>query len=525
MILSKRLEILTLAGFLLLVWAAYSFYIYGLPARYNSPDEMANAFFTSRLASGQPMSLSLGEYHGVSTDIIHPRSTKVVNNQILPTSFLGLPLLFGWLGKFVGIGAVPYLTPLFGALALLALYYFTKEIFDNRTAWVFIILTSILPAFWYYHARPFFHNALFVDLLAILLWLSLKSIKDGRWFYYLLTGLFFGLAVVVRSSELPWLLAASIIILIWYRKKIKFTHLFLSLIGIILAGWPVLVTNRYWYGSYFYSGYQADAVVSDAGTFITFIKGILLPFGFDIQNIYLSAYNYLFNLQWWWLVMVLMGAVLLFKSWRAVPDLARGYLIAGLLVSVWLIVYYGSWLFYDNTNFLTTLGTSYIRYWLPLLVFGLWPVSWLLAKWWSRRWGKIVTVIIIFSFFFFSYQLVVFESQEGLRAVSKNIKKFAAVSLQVQAITPNNSVIVSGITDKFFFPERQVIVELSTEHDFETLVQLLKQNIQVYNYRQVMTADNLIIEQGRLNKYNLTLNSAGLTIDDYALYEYKLLTL
>ncbi len=511
-------EKIGLAVFLILAFVIYSSFSFGSPQRYNSPDEMANAFFAKQVARGGEMSLSIPTT--LSSEIIHPRSTIVKNHKILPASFIGLPIYYGSIGRVFGEGALPYLTPLFGAMALWALYSFTCKIFDKPTAWIFTLLTAVSPAFWYYHSRPFFHNALFFDLVAILIWLAHKIISEKKWWIYILAGSVFGLAIAVRSSEAVWLVPLTLIFIIWQRKSLDFIKLPLFVFASGVAFLPVILTNLKLYGSWWSSGYQS-AVTGGAGSgALVGATNLLLPFGFSFKNIIFTLWHYCITLQWWIMIPFGLAIVIFFINWRSMPRLVRGYTLIGLLMTIWLTVYYGSWLFFDNTNMHATIGTSYLRYWLPWLVFSLWPISFLLTRWWSRSFVKLGAVLYIIVFIFFSVQTVIYSKEEGLKAVRQNVWRFDNESSLVRAATPENSVIVSGITDKFFWPERQVIVELS-DNDYVAVVGLLKAGVSVYNYRQTLSNESMVRENSNLEQFSLKFENTIVDNGDYSLYEYK----
>src|SRR5574338_449478 len=87
----------------------------------------------------------------------------------------GLPLILGWVGGVVGTQALPYLTPLGAIFGLLALFGIVRELTTGNkpAAWLASLLLMLTPAFWYYHSRSFFHNALFLDFLLAAIYVAL----------------------------------------------------------------------------------------------------------------------------------------------------------------------------------------------------------------------------------------------------------------------------------------------------------------------------------------------------------------
>ncbi|HBH16884.1 MAG TPA: hypothetical protein DDW92_01320, partial [Candidatus Veblenbacteria bacterium] len=91
----------------LIIFALIAFFIYasfnwGLPWRFNSPDEAANAYFTQMVARGESVAVSEPLNYVAQNPIVHPRSTHIINGQLAPASFLGLPLLLGFVGRIIG---------------------------------------------------------------------------------------------------------------------------------------------------------------------------------------------------------------------------------------------------------------------------------------------------------------------------------------------------------------------------------------------------------------------------------------
>src|SRR5687767_4711074 len=84
----------------------------------SSPDETANRYFAMRVAeSGSPVGPA-----DPAGSIVHPRSVGVRGERWLPNTFIGLPLLYGSIGRVVGVDTValvlPPLLAVLGAVAL-----------------------------------------------------------------------------------------------------------------------------------------------------------------------------------------------------------------------------------------------------------------------------------------------------------------------------------------------------------------------------------------------------------------------
>lgn len=509
------------------VW--YASFNFNLPARYNSPDEAANAFFAARLAGGQwlPLPAPLNEAAGRA--IIHPRSTVVYNQQIIPASFLGWPLTLGLVGRLLGQGIMLYLAPLFAIVGLVFFYLIVLSLTNRRAAVIALILLAALPAYWYYHSRSFFHNAAFIDLLLVVVWCGLKAVRTNRarWFWW--TGLAGGLALSLRTAEIFWLFTAAVIWFSWFRRQISLKYLWLTLAGGLAGLAPIFISNYFIYGFPLSFGYQPDLfLLPDIHKATSLVGELILPFGFSSHTIKQTIVNYLLSLTWWWALLALAGVAWAIFKWRELSREFKALLITSLIISLWLVVVYGSWSFSDNPDpRAITLGTSYMRYFLPLLALSLIPAAAALARltYLKLKLGQAAVVLIIGVYLLLSLNIVWFDSQEGLSALRQNIKRFQQTSWEVQNLTPTTAVIVSGRTDKFFWPERAVIYELKTPADYAAVRQLLKRGWPVYNFHPTWPPAGLAQMNKKLLGFNLRLQPVKYGWQDFSLYEIKLVNL
>lgn len=518
-------EHLLLVLLAVLAAALYAFFSYGLPWRFNSPDESANAYFTQRVARGEPIAAPDALNYVTQNPIVHPRSTHIVNGQLAPASFLGLPLILGFLGKLTGESALPYLTPLAAIIGLLAFWGIVKELANNKAAWLASFLLIVTPAWWYYHSRSFFHNAIFFDCLLLAIYLLVRAIKNKNGWLYLASGLSLGLSLALRTSEVFWILAAGIVWLGLNWRQVKWNFVLLTILGSVMLFSPVLVTNYQIYGSIFSVGYKQDLLI--AGDFqqtLGLVEQLILPFGFHPRVILSTVTDYLISITWWWALLAGGGIIYWLAAWRKHSNQAKYFFIAVLMMIVWLVVVYGSWQFNDNPDpRAVTLGTSYVRYWLPIYAFLLWPAGLVLARILNWRWGKELVFFIIGSYAILSGLLVWAEPAEGLASIKNNIKKFEVWNQQVQDQTEPKSVIVTGLTDKIFWPERQVIYDLVNPADYVAVNKLLNAGTPIYWFHPTWPADGLVTMNKKLSDYGLALYPKAYGWQDFSLYEFSIL--
>lgn len=517
----KELIWLLVAGLAaVLVYACFS---WGLPWRFNSPDEAANAFWSSRVAQGQTLFLIDPLNSLAGFPVLHPRSAYVQGDRLLPGSFLGLPLLAGAIGQLAGLGATSYVTVAGALLGLICWYLILRHYFNRRVAVVGFVLVAALPGFWYYHARSWFHNGLFVDLVLAAWYASLWAINKKSRLWHLLSGVIMGLSLTVRSSEVFWITAIAVVWFGSYYRQLSWSDLLLVVVGGVVGFSPVCLANISIYGVPLALAYQiGQGGAMSFGTSVSLLGQLILPFGFHPHTILWSVGQYLIKLQWWWFILVAAGWLSWWRSNQTASQEERILVIISWLAAGWLVILYGSWLFYDNPDQQSvTIGTSYVRYWLPAQILLLWPAAKVLGNWLNDR-RRYVALVILLIYAGLSAWLVLWQGDEGLFKIRNNIKRFATVSQQVRQLTEPNSVIVSGRTDKFFWPERRVMFEAQTADDLSAIVNLLRSGVSVYWFHPTWTEQQLLnLQQDRLSARGLTLTPLPETWDGFTLYRFS----
>ncbi|MDD5289712.1 MAG: glycosyltransferase family 39 protein [Patescibacteria group bacterium] len=456
--------------------------------RFNTPDEVTNNYFTNLYAdSGQmfykePLNLLVG-------GIIFPRWARTIDEKITPGTFQGIILIYGNIAKIIGRATIPFLTPFFAALGVIFFYLLVKEFWEKNVAFVSALLMFIFPGFWYYASRTMFHNVLFLVCLIIGLFFLVKLIKSnkdsedaeergilrGRTRKFLISifcGLFFGLALITRTSEVVWMVLIVLILLTVLKPKIKefWPYALISIVICALCFLPILHNNKIFYGSYFSFGYSSTVTtdledVSSARP-IGLVQALLLPFGFHPIIIAKVFYNYILKLFWPWLILWLAGLI---WFWKSKPNKEQKlFIISSLVVSCWLIVYYGSWKFSDNLAGFTSIGSSYVRYFLPAFVLGLPLVAWGIVELSNKinKFDKInkkivfcLLLIVICLLPCFSYRQVFWSGPEALMGVKNSLLSYREQAADVLKITKENDIILVDVSqDKIIFPERKHII-------------------------------------------------------------------
>ncbi len=461
---------------------------------FNSPDERANFLFAQNFAEDQviaftePLNLIVG-------GTIHPRSMISIGSQILPGSFLGFPIFSGIVGM-INSNLILFVTPFLAVCALLAWRQIILKVFkEERLANISTILLAVHPAFWYYTARTMMHNIGFISLLIIGVWFLIiqpwKQFKDKIGVIdMILGGILIGLALAFRTSEILWV-GAGFLVMCFYAFKSKILsipEIIIIVLFVVLSLLPFAFLNKWLYGGVVQTGYTAiqiqSSTIVEQTSFLSRIFDLLFPFGIHEMNILQNVVDYGFLLYPWMSILAILGSVLVL-IWFKKEDMSwKVWTIIVFILSIWLVVIYGSWSFNDNPDPLAlTIGNSYARYWLPIFVLSS-PlmakgVLWLADIRYRKVSQGIIISIISISIILSGY--VVFFTQDGLFLTRKTLESFDEKKVLILDYTEDNSVIVVDMADKYLFPERRVITPLRSDDTYENLSNVIEE-VPVYYF-------------------------------------------
>ncbi len=486
--------------------------VYGDPTevfKFNSPDESANFFWTLRYSQGKGFGFD-EPLETVGNNLIRPRSVAVRNDKVGIGSFLGLPLIYGSLAKIVTIPKLSIeqfillLTPVFAVLGVWFFYLLLSRVFDKNTALVSALLVFVFPGWSYFASRAMYHNVLFLSLLVIGLYFFVKALslrgnsfrqKSVHVFMYCMSGIFVGLALITRTSEIGWVVLMFIFILIFNRAGFipVRRHKIANWIGIAMFGVfifvafvPVFANNIAFYGQPLSVGYTPGF----SGSFSDVVEQrdvlfsmLVSPFGFDFKSIATNAYNYLGIIFYPFSIATVFGFFIWIFSRRNTPHKKRqwGYFVIWLIISAYLLVFYGSWQIYDRIDQKTvSIGTSYVRYWLPIYIGALPFLAYGMVRFTRltiRKWARPVLIgLFIILLSVSSFRIVFNSTDESLIAVRSNVRDTQGKYLKLRQYISEDSIVVLGFkqADKVFFPQHsRIIVEMANSKDYESLRDLL----------------------------------------------------
>lgn len=513
--------------------------------KWTSPDETANYYFAKSYATTGQLAV-FDPASSIGGTVVMPRSVRNDFGWIKPVSFLGIILIYGTIASFLGVGVIPFLTPFFAALGLIIFYLLIRRLFNGRIALISAFLLAVFPVYVYYTVRSMFHNVLFIVLLmagvylfSLALGRKKEKIKERflsfqpflrHWPGYLSalgSGLLVGLALITRTSELLWLGPALFLVWLFYGRRFGWTKLILFLAGLYLAFLPVAYYNQILYGSYWHGGYNEmnrslDDIANNGGQFLSstldgrfeqlssYLKPIahnIFYFGFNAEQSLVMSRHYILEMFPLWVYAGSLGLIILF-----VQNICRfrrkylAYVLIWLTLSLILIFYYGSWRFNDNPNPNSfTIGNSYTRYWLPIYLM-LIPLAALAIVRMSRALmfitqktrnrvrpflagGLQAAAIIVAAFL--SLTFVLYGSEEGLAYLYYNNLAERTNAERVFAYTAPDGIIITQYYDKFFWPERRMIMGTLSNAEILSGVKNLVHYYPVYYYNFYLNGDDV----------------------------------
>ncbi len=164
--------------------------------------------------------------------------------------------------------------------------------------------------------------------------------------------------------------------------------------------------------------------------------------------------------------------------------LLRRAAIVMIIVTVHLVMVYGNWTIVDAPESdAITIGTSYMRYWLPIFVmtiplvaYGMITIQQLLIRKRMERLIPWFTMSVILA----SVGFVLLSPREGLLAMESTLTTGRDVVSSVVSITPDNAVILVRSYDKWIFGLRRVIVWDKEPEKVLAVLPFLGKNNRIY---------------------------------------------
>ncbi|KKW16165.1 MAG: hypothetical protein UY52_C0009G0025 [Parcubacteria group bacterium GW2011_GWC2_49_9] len=552
-LLRNHLSLVLIIGVGLVFLIIYSWLYSGSDPIFTSPDETANYYFSQLFAAESKLRFH-DPLNEISGGLIHPRSMAVRGGELIPGSFLGMPLLYGSIAKVFGIGSILKITPILAVIGAVFFYFLIKDIFLERIATISTLLLLILPPFFLYSSRGMFHNVPFVSFFIVGLFflvhqflypLTLKK----RLLFLSLSGVCTGLSLALRTSEIFWVLAVFAIIFLSNLRRLSLVQLVFWVVSFFAVMTPILVANTHIYGSalsfaYSFEHEGTSSMLTSGPSLLQNIGKAILPFGINFSTMKYATYDYLLLAFGWWALFTITGAVWILRDivlafikkyttwlggpWRSTSMPVLIYTLLFLTVSLVLVVFYGSFEiseYFDKSVII--LGSSYIRYWLPVYIFGIPFVVvslFRLGRLVRNKWiSSVIQIGVFFVIIFISLHFTFLDPLYGIAATRKNTQNNIHIRESILSSTEEDSIVITGNADKVIFPERRVIVDLplKTDGDLATLRLMLK-TTRIYVYTNPLNTDVIhlrehLIQAGFTLSYVTNLTMAGETLEEVLL--------
>lgn len=498
-------------GFLLMAVLFFAVYLWWLSfyveqGQFNSPDESANYYFIDNLSKtgAIPASQEAG-----LTDIVHPRSILVWQNNLVPISFPGLIYL---LSPFYFVAGLWGIFIFYGVLFVFLMYVFWRWLRRENLPMILWWVVGAQPALWYYLFHPLFNN-----ILSFLLgFCALFLLTESRQWAKNIGVFFMILALWVRPFDIiyfgPILLIASIYYQVSWRKRIKYFLAVGTGAGLLFA-----ISNYLVYGQIYLFGYtlpKPTSVVSDlAPDYWRHVKLLLK-----------NTWYFLAQLFWPYFALAGLGFLAYLRAWRRVGRVYHFLLWCLFVAGGALVLFYGVANLNDHVvKNNVSIGGAFARYWLPVYILCSFLIAYLLDK--LRVAGYryfsygILLILIIFS----GYALV-YRDNDSLMPERYNLLAGIQEKDLLQKIVPEDVILVLDREDKYFFPERKIIhlSEFQDDYTLRGIKDLLMIGKSVYYYGfTLFDLDWGYLHQQKLSPLNLRLQvlHAGA---EKSLYQFEL---
>ncbi|MBI5254784.1 phospholipid carrier-dependent glycosyltransferase [Candidatus Falkowbacteria bacterium] len=520
------------------------------------PDEMANYFFIKNFAQTSSFTAAEPLNALISNPYIHPRSVNIVDNAIVPMSFLGMLIVYGALAKIISVYGALFLTPLFAVLTVVFLSLIMKRLFGEAVGIFSAILCFIVPGFWYYASQPMLPNVLFIFCVVSGLYLLVKLFGwDGHyeksqlpiandqsisnvpmtkqeWLLAMGAGLCLGFAAITRAIEVFWVALVLLILLCayWQDVKKKWPRLVVFCVAGLLPILLMLFLNHQIYGKIFTVGYLRQDQPTflgglptefkvDNNGILNWLKLVVAPFGLHVKEFFWVVWQYIIKINWPFFILAIaaIGRLLAIKKTK-IEKIFLGLALAPL----GLALFYGNWIFVDKMVLkYNYLSSSYVRYFLLIYIFCALLTAWLVGRLRQTKLDKVARAIIVaavfVSLFFYSCYNVFFNTSDGLLAQQQKIIKYHEQRALVENKIPANAILLVDRADKIFWPEHKVVIFQGDFSIFPEMKKLL--NIApIYYYGEGVESLMDKINE-KLKAVGVSFQSGAQIVDDFHLYK------
>ena len=467
---------------LLLFTLSISFYgNFIIPSPTQTDDIIRNLYPAELLTQGKGMNLynSLNEKY--NTFGFAPIGSYRTPTELYSEKSSGGILFFALIVYIFGSEAFFYLSPFFGSLCIVLIYFLAKSTIGREYAIISAITLFTMPLFIRWSIDNF-ENIIIVTFFLAAFTTLVSLGKNSK---YLISGTLFSISIFLRPDGV--LLIVPFILYLFFEKvSIKnFTAFLVPIFGVIIFIYPLM--NYLLYNDIFYLGGLGTNWPVETEAFVPDSKWNRLHMIFDwfgagpalfqsAKYVMMSSFAYPF------LLVSLLGIILLLRNKR---NIAIFTLVIGVIL----------WLFYGKTTATHAFGdpnleSSFLRYMLP--VFSLLPIGFsevlkriLTLK---MRFTKIICFVLFLTILMTSLTYTINYVPGGILYLNDREQWTLDARLEISEQTEANDVFITDIYGrKITFPDRLNIFYLPnipsdlkyTETD-RVIKELLNDNRNVY---------------------------------------------
>ncbi len=431
--------------------------------KFDTPDETINYFFATNVAKTDALAYSESLNATFTNPIIFMRwmqSPGVGSSLLFPGTFVGFIIFAGVVAKLFGASAILFLTPLLAVGSVVCMYSLVRQIFSKNVAVWSAIILAMLPPFFYYSSRTMFHTVPFIFFLLFGIATYLRAREEKySWLFLFLSALGFSGALFIRFADIWWVGLIMLALLFASRIGVKKSVAFCFLV--VAMSSTTLILNHALYGNFFTFGYPIPGFsASSATTAAARIGRFVLPFGFYPRFIWPAFVQALWQPYSGFIVLSMLGfAAMAIRYWQSHRRTVLVSVASLFAISLYCLALYGSWSFSDSpTPGLVTIGSSYTRYFLPLLVLLVPCAGYLIAngiyflKKESMRVFASIFMIVLFGAWSWS---LAYAGDEGLLHNVSQVASYDAITvgLENQGAKPEDIFLVRRGEDKILFPD------------------------------------------------------------------------
>ena len=508
---------LIISGVLIIAWLIVVMFYASRYSGYNYPDEAANAFFAKQFAQTSQFTYDTG-LTPAELSIYHPRSVGISGSFYVPGSFVGFITLHGLLQKIGSIAPTVFTWIIF-LLAILAWYCLVRRYWDKNWALFSIAAIITLPAVVAFLHLPWLHAMLLTSFFMLTGWALVRYQERQTWVRAVMVGICYGAALFIRPVEALWTFPAVVLVMIVHRQRRRF--IIAMLVTVMLMQLPWMIMAKTTFGTVLGSGYTTQGLAfttldETAGSQgLSWYRTLIPPGGWS-WHFFSAAWESLFALMPAVAFMTVIALAIYFK--RKFVNISKVLKIGAIMLFVaYYLVYYGSLDLAQNGPAVAGSITSYVRYWLPLIVAMVAGVV-VTLRWIYRRqpWVAIVLAGIVLTSNMWSS---VWHFNSGLRSLRQQDLRFQSVQRVVKQYTEANSLIITGRYDKTLLASRIVSYRQPITEDEWTVLSNIVARRPVYLIGSILATSEATLRD-KATAHNLVVTSVT-AIDDSTLWRLQ----